>query len=250
MKTFVKVLVCAVFIMLSACTYTDKQNKEITVLAAASLSDALEEIKEMYHDKNTNIYISYGASGTLQNQIEQGVHADIFISASKKPVTQLTEKGYVEESSVLLKNNLVLIVPKDNTTIQSMDDILEDGVTHVALGEFESVPAGQYAKEALTSLHLLDAVTKKAVYGSDVRAVLQWVESKEADCGIVYESDALISDKVRIVDTFPSDSHSDITYMIAKIRDSKQQEVVKDFMEYLTSDNAKKIWEEKGFLVN
>lgn len=249
MKKFIKVFVSTFLFTLSACA-SKEQKTEITVLAAASLIDALEEIKEIYSDENTTINISYGASGTLQNQIEQGVQADLFISASEKPVTQLTEKGYVSVSSILLKNNLVLIVPKDNTKIQHIKDILNDDVSHIALGEFESVPAGQYAKEALTNLNMLDAVTEKAVYGSDVRAVLQWVESGEADCGIVYESDALTSDNVRIVEKFSSNTHTEITYLMAKLKDSKHPAETINFMKYLSSDDAKKVWEEKGFLVN
>lgn len=250
MKKLWKMMLCSCLFLIGGCVATEEEKTELTILAAASLTDALEEIKELYEDESTTINISYGASGTLQNQIEQGVAADLFISASEKPVAQLTEEGYVEESSVLLKNNLVLIAPSDNTTIQSIDDILNDDVVYIALGEFESVPAGQYAQEAFTSLGILDIVSEKAVFGSDVRAVLQWVESEEADCGVVYESDALTSDKVRIVETFPSDSHSDITYMIAKIKDSKNQEATEAFMNYLLSDDAKAVWEEKGFLVD
>lgn len=248
MKKLIKMFICMFLFLLSACV-PKMQTTQITVLAAASLIDALEEIKEMYGDEHVEINISYGGSGTLKNQIEQGIDADLFISASKQPVIQLTEKGYVKNSRVLLNNNLVLITNKDNANIHQIKDILKSNVPHIALGDFESVPAGQYAKEALTNMNMLDEVKEKAVYGSDVRAVLQWVESKEADCGIVYESDALMSKDVKIVETFSSNTHTEIAYFMALLKDSKNSKETNAFMEYLASNDAKKVWKEKGFLV-
>ena len=170
-------------LMLCACSNTGKEKEEITVLAAASMKDALEEIKTMYPNENIVINYSYGASGTLQNQIEQGAPADIFISAADKQMDTLEEKGKIDADTrdVLLKNDLVLIAGKDNTAIKSIDDLKKDSVKTIAVGEFASVPAGQYAKEALDSLRVFDTVKDKIVYGSDVRAVLNWVETSQAD---------------------------------------------------------------------
>lgn len=224
---------------------------EITVLAAASMKDALEEIKTMYPNENIVINYSYGASGTLQNQIEQGAPADIFISAADKQMDTLEEKGKIDADTrgVLLKNDLVLIAGKNNTAIKSIDDLEKDSVKAIAVGEFASVPAGQYAKEALDSLRMFDTLKDKIVYGSDVRAVLNWVETSQADCGIVYGSDAKSSDLVRVVDSFPNDSHKEIRYPIAIIKDSKHKEAAKEFMEYLQSDDAKNVFKDNGFQV-
>ena len=143
-------------LMLCACSNTGKEKEEITVLAAASMKDALEEIKTMYPNENIVINYSYGASGTLQNQIEQGAPADIFISAADKQMDTLEEKGKIDADTrgVLLKNDLVLIAGKNNTAIKSIDDLEKDSVKAIAVGEFASVPAGQYAKEALDSLRM------------------------------------------------------------------------------------------------
>ena len=238
-------------LMLCACSNTGKEKEEITVLAAASMKDALEEIKTMYPNENIVINYSYGASGTLQNQIEQGAPADIFISAADKQMDTLEEKGKIDANTrdVLLKNDLVLIAGKDNTAIKSIDDLEKDSVKTIAVGEFASVPAGQYAKEALDSLRMFDTLKDKIVYGSDVRAVLNWVETSQADCGIVYGSDAKSSDLVRVVDSFPKDSHKEIRYPIAIIKDSKHKEAAKEFMEYLQSDDAKNVFKDNGFQV-
>lgn len=242
---------CIVSLILCACSTTVKEKEELTVLAAASMKDALEEIKTMYPNENINIQYSYGASGTLQTQIEQGAPADIFISAADKQMDILEEKNKIDADTrtVLLKNELVLISGKENTTIKSINDLSKTSVKTIALGEFASVPAGQYAKEALESLHLLLSLKEKIVYGSDVRAVLNWVETSQADCGIVYGSDAKSSDLVRVVAAFPEDSHKEIRYPMAIIKDSKHKEAAKEFMDYLQSSDAKKVFKKNGFQV-
>ena len=242
--------VCALLIM-NGCTKSEEP-KEITILAAASMKDALETIKEQYPNKAVTIHYSYGASGTLQTQIEQGAPADIFISAADKQMDALEEQDKIDTSTrtVLLKNELVLIASKENKEITGIDDLTTDKVTTIALGDVASVPAGQYANEALTKLKLLAAIQDKTVYGSDVRAVLNWVEEGQADCGVVYGSDAKSSDKVRIVEVFPSDSHEDIQYPMALIKDSKQPEQAKAFMKYLQSEEAKAVFKDNGFQVD
>lgn len=243
--------VCGMMLLGTACSSTSGEKKEITILAAASMKDALEEIKTKYPEKDVTINYSYGASGTLQTQIEQGAPADIFISASNKQMDALEKKEKIDTDSevVLLKNDLVFITAKDNDTVKAIEDMTSKGIKKVALGEFSSVPAGQYAQEALTSLHMLKAVEEKAVYASDVRGVLNWVENKEADCGVVYGSDAASSDKVRVVASFPANSHKEIAYPMALIKDSKQSETAKAFMKYLQGDEAKKVFKENGFQV-
>lgn len=232
--------------MVSCASHPDKT--EITVLAAASMKDALEAIKESYQG-DVIINYSYGASGTLQTQIEQGAPADIFLSASPKQMRVLEEKNLLDSSTkrVLLENELVLITNKNEESIQKMKDISSSKISGIALGDIAHVPAGQYAKESLIYLDLYDDITDKIVYGSDVRTVLSWVEEGVVDAGIVYSSDAKTSDKARVVDVFPSASHSPIQYPMAMIKNSKEPEAAKDFLKFLQGEEATQIFIRNGF---
>ena len=124
-----------------------------------------------------------------------------------------------------------------------------ENIQHIALGEPKGVPVGQYSEEIFTNLGILDAVKSKAVYGSDVRQVLAWVESGEADCGVVYATDAAISDKVKVIAIAPDDSHKPVIYPAAVIKDSKNVDESKKFLEFTSSDSVKKIFEKYGFTV-
>ena len=150
----------------------------------------------------------------------------------------------------LLENEVVLIVPNDSDkNISNFNDLTNENIQHVALGEPKGVPVGQYSEEILNKLGILDAVKAKAVYGSDVRQVLAWTESGEADCGIVYATDAAVSDKVKVAATAPADSHKPVIYPAAVIKDSKNIDAAKKFLDFTSSDTAKKIFEKYGFKV-
>lgn len=242
--------ICGLMVLSNACS-SKSEKKELTILAAASMKHALEELKMSYPDKNVVINYSFGASGTLQTQIEQGAPADIFISAASKQMDALEEKNKIESESrvILLKNELVLVAAIDDKSITSIDDLTNNTIKKIALGDFRSVPAGQYAQQAFTYLKIIDKIEEKAVFGSDVRAVLNWVETKQADCGVVYGSDAKTSKKVRIVANFPAASHKEIVYPMAIINGSKETAAAKDFMKYLQSDTAKNVFKKNGFQV-
>ena len=144
----------------------------------------------------------------------------------------------------------MLIAPKDSALkLEGFADLARADVKRVALGEPKGVPVGQYSEEILTTLNLLDAVTAKAVYGSDVRQVLSWVEAGEVDCGIVYATDAAVSDKVQVVAVAPEGSHKPVVYPAAVIKSSKQADAAKKFLDFMTSEPAKKIFERHGFTV-
>jgi molybdate transport system substrate-binding protein len=148
----------------------------------------------------------------------------------------------------LLMNKIVLIVPKDSTLgLSSFDDVSTDKVKTIALGEPEGVPVGQYAEQIFTSLGTLDTVKAKVNYGSDVKQVLSWVETGEVDCGVVYATDAKSSDKVSIICEAPEGSHDQVVYPAAVLENSASQEEAKAFLEYLSSDKAKTVFEEYGF---
>ena len=182
---------------------------EINISAAASLQDALEEITSTYEEeKDVKFNLNFGGSGALQTQIEEGAKADIFISAAQKQMNALVEGGLIEEENVsdLLINDVVLIVQKDDENkVTKIEDLANEEVTLVALGEPESVPVGQYSQEILDYYEIADLVNEKATYGSDVRQVLNWVASGEVDAGFVYRTDAMIEEGVEIIEAAPEE---------------------------------------------
>ena len=225
---------------------------ELTVSAAISLKDALDELKQIYTRDNPNVSIAlnYGASGTLQLQIEQGAPVDVFLSAAPKQMDALEMKGLLLEGTRkdLLRNEIVLIVPKDSTLgISSFQDLTRPNIKQIALGEPAAVPAGQYAKEVLTKLGIYDAVNSKAVLAKDVRQVLTYVETGNVDAGIVYSTDALSSSKVKVVAQAPANSHAPVIYPIAVINASKNPAAAKGFVDFLSSPAAASVFQKYGF---
>ncbi|HXX19366.1 MAG TPA: molybdate ABC transporter substrate-binding protein [Candidatus Acidoferrum sp.] len=225
---------------------------EITVSAAISLKNALDDVKQAYAVESPGVSIAtnYGASGTLQLQIEQGAPVDVFISAAPKQMDALETKGLLLEGTRkdLLRNEVVLIVPKDSATgISSFQDLTQPSVKQIALGEPTTVPAGQYAKEVLTNLGIYDTVSAKAVLAKDVRQVLTYVETGNVDAGIVYATDALASSKVKVVAQAPENSHTPVLYPVAVIKDSKNPLAAKQFATFLSSRAAAGIFQKYGF---
>ncbi len=224
---------------------------ELTVSAAASLTDALIKLQEIYKDKQPHVTLTFnmGPSGQLQQQIEQGAPADVFISAAQKQMNTLDEKDLiVKDTRVdILRNELVLIAAKDSTIVTSIEDLKKDEVKHIGIGSPESVPAGQYAKESLTALGLWDTLGSKLVEGQNVRAVLSYVETGNAEAGFVYGSDTVVSDLVKIVAPAPADSYEEILYPAAVVKASKNQEAAADFVEFLLTPEAKQVLKDFGF---
>lgn len=225
---------------------------ELTILAAASLTDVCNEIKVNYEATHENVilHFSYGGSGALQTQIEEGAPADIFISAATKQMTALDEQGLMDSDSIvqLLENKVVLVVPADSTEdITSFEDVASDKVTMVGLGEPASVPVGQYSEEIYSTLNLLEQVKAKANYGSDVRTVLTWVETGEVDCGIVYATDAYTTELVKIVAEAPEGSYKQVIYPAGVVNSTKHAEAAAEFMAYLQEKETLALFESYGF---
>ncbi len=243
--------VCSTLIVPSA--VTAQSNVTLLVSAAASLKDTLEEIKPLYQQSKPNVNMNYnfGASGALQQQIEQGAPADIFISAAQKQLAALEQKGLLLPGtrSVLAKNRLVLVVPKNITGITSFYNLKESKIKRIAIGEPRSVPAGQYAQQVLQKLDIWPQVTKKLVYANNVRQVLAAVESGNADAGLVYATDAKISDKVKVVVAADDKYHSPIVYPMAVVKRSKNTTAAKEFAQFLSSNEAKAVLKKYGFLL-
>lgn len=231
-----------------------QSNTSILVSAAASLKEALEEIKPLYQQSKSNINISYnfGASGALQQQIEQGAPADIFISAGKKQVDALEEKGLLLPGSRtnLANNRLVLIVAQDVVGINSFYNLTDSKIKKIAIGEPRSVPAGQYGEQVLKKLKLYDRLKSKFVFANNVRQVLAAVESGNAEAGLVYVTDAKISNKVKVVVAADDKFHSPIVYPVAIIKSSKNTSAAKEFVQFLSGSQVKTVLRKYGFIVS
>ncbi|MDQ0200769.1 molybdate ABC transporter substrate-binding protein [Neobacillus ginsengisoli] len=229
---------------------TKEKNVALTVSAAASLQNALTDIKAAYEKAHPNVTITYnfGASGALQQQISQGAPVDLFFSAAEDKFNQLVQKGTIEKQkdADLLGNDLVLVVPKDNTKgIKDFTDLTK--AAKISLGTPESVPAGQYGKETLSNLNIWNAVQGKVVYAKDVRQVLTYVETGNVDAGIVYKTDALISPKVTIIATAKDSTHKPIIYPVGVIKDSAHVKDAKQFYDYLHNAKSVRTFEKYGF---
>jgi molybdate transport system substrate-binding protein len=225
---------------------------EVTVSAAISLKDALDEISHLYSTEHpdADVHFNLGGSGTLQRQIEQGAPVDIFISASPKEMDSLQSQGLLlpDTRKNLARNSVVLIVPAGSTSISSFQDLTKAVVKTVAVGEPQTVPAGKYAQEVLTHFGMYDQLKPKLVLAKDVRQVLTYVETGNADAGIVYATDAKISKKVTLVATAPEDSHSPVVYPVAVIKNSKNAAGAKAFLEFLASEKARTVFQKYGFI--
>lgn len=223
---------------------------ELTISAAASLKEVMAELEPMFTEDNSNVTLTftYGSSGSLQQQIEQGAPSDLFISAGKKQMTTLEEEDLLLENTNkdLVKNSLVLIGPKD-TTLTSLEDIKGDAVKNIAVGEPSSVPAGKYADEVLNNVGIMADVKSRLVFAKDVKEVLTWTTTGNAEAGFVYLSDAISSDSAKIIETISEDLHSPITYPVAVIKSSKNPDTAKAFEDFLFTDEAQKVFEKYGY---
>lgn len=249
---FLSTLCCLSLLLTGCSSSTKKENKtiELNISAAASLKEAMADLEAAYTSKNPEVsfVINYGSSGSLQQQIEQGAPCDLFISAGEKQMTALEEEGLLLDGTNkdLVKNSLVLVTSNDSE-ISSIDSLNSDAVSKIALGEPSSVPAGKYADETLTSLAIKDSLNNKLVFAKDVKEVLAWTASGNADAGFVYLSDALSSDGVKIVETISEEYHSPITYPVAIIKDSDDIDADKAFEDFLFTDEAQEIFEKYGY---
>lgn len=226
------------------------ESVELAVSAAASLKDALEEINAKYEEETGNkVVLNLAGSGKLVQQILEGAPADVFISASNAKMKDLVEKEKVEESavSILLKNDLVMISPKDAENKPSSIQDLENIDGKIAIGEVETVPAGTYAKDSLTNLGLWDKIQDKIVYAKDVRSVLSYVEQGEVVAGFVYSSDAVVSTNSEIIEVVDPSTHKDIVYPIAVLRDSEKVVEAKGYEDFLKKPESLEIFKKFGF---
>ena len=226
---------------------------EINISAAASLTDALTEIQSEYAKESKAVLrLNYGASGTLQQQIAQGAPCDLFFSASKVNMDRLEEAGLIvaESRKDVLGNTLSLIAAAEKKDeIKSYDALTADIVRRIAIGMPDLVPAGRYADQSLKKLNIWDRIQEKIILAKDVKQVLEYVDSGNVDCGIVYKTDAMLMKKGKVVMDLPGDSHDPIVYPAALIRDSAHSEAAARFYDFLLTDYSKDVFEKYGFTV-
>ncbi|MGD1910207.1 MAG: molybdate ABC transporter substrate-binding protein [Rivularia sp. (in: cyanobacteria)] len=235
----------------------NRQSKsvELTVSSAASMQDAMKEVADFYQKKhpNTKIIYNFASSGTLTQQIKQGAPVDIFISANEKFMNELDKKNLLLPKSRkdLLKNDIVLIIPKKGSVanISNFQKLTSTNIKRFSIGEPESVPAGGYARQVLTSLKIYSRLKTKTVFAKDVRQVLTYVELGNVDAGIVYATDAKISNQVKVVASAPENTHKPIVYPVAAIQRTQNPETAKEFIQFLDSDSAKDTFTKYGFQI-
>ena len=235
---------------------TNLNGQEVNLAAAASLKNAYDDkIIPMFEEKYPGVKVTptYASSGDLQTQIENGLKADVFMSASNKQMDALINESLIDNNTNIqfLENKVVLIMSNDSDmNITSFDD-LKNVSGNIAIGDPESVPAGQYAQEVLTNLGLWDDVESKLSLGTDVTAVLNQVAQGSAEYGIVYSTDAKSTDDVKVICEAPEGSlNTSVIYPVAMIKNSNNTDAANKFLEFLQTKEAKDVFVEYGFTIH
>ncbi len=242
----------ALIVLMSTSSFA---TEKINVFAAASLKNALDAVGTSWKaDTAKEATFTYAASNALAKQIESGAPADIFVSADLTWMKYLGDKGLIAKGSdiQLLGNQIVLVAAKDSKIdlkIESGFNLMDAiGSGKLAMANVDSVPAGKYGKAALQKLGVWASVEGKVAQTENVRAALKLVDLGEAPLGIVYATDAKADAAVKVVGTFPADSHPSIIYPAGVIAASKNPDAA-EFLKFLQSDKAKAIFEAQGFVV-
>ncbi len=251
-KCAVALFLCVVMVWPVAACNSAPSAVTLNILAAASLTDAITEINSLYVKSHSNVTIvpNFASSGTLEQQIEGGAPCDVYLSAAAAQMDKLEAKDLLLAGTRrdLLNNKVVLVVPVGSTlNLTSFSDLSQDKVKKVSIGDPASVPAGTYAKEAFDLLGIYDSLQSRLVLGASVRQVLAYVETGDVDAGVVFSTDALISDKVKVVANAPDEVNSKIVYPAAVIKSSQNAEAAKDYMEFLSGAEARAAFEKYGF---
>lgn len=229
----------------------ERTETELTVSAASSLKEVMEEVEVLYKQENPHVLLHFnlGSSGSLQRQIEQGAPVDIFFSASLKQMDALQQQDLIREETKkeLVQNKIVLISADKQIQLESFNDLKSDQVEHIGIGEPSSVPVGQYTEEVFKYFGILEEIKTKAVYAKDVKEVLAWVKTGNVDVGIVYATDVSRLDDINKICIAPEESHAPVVYPIAVIKTTKHLDEAKAFIDFLGKDTAKKVFEKYGF---
>ena len=240
-------LLVTLFLLPTSC---GRGGQEVLVFAAASLRDVLIPLGEEYKAKhNVTVKFSWGGSVTLARQLEFGAPGDLFISAGAAPMDKLDSQGLLtpHTRAAILSNRLVVVLPLDaDPGPQTLRQALAAS-PRVALADPKLAPSGRYAQELLRSLGLWEDMAARMVFGGDVRAALAYVESKAADAGIVYLTDALNSGRVQIAHEVPPGLHSPIVYPAAVLKTSDRQDAAAKFLAFLQAESSQAHFRSHGF---
>lgn len=226
---------------------------ELTVSAAISLKNAFEEMGGIFEgrQKGVKMLFNFGASGDLARQIEAGAPVDVFASASLKDMEDLDHQGLIRpDSKVNFAGNALVLIGPNNSSFQgkSFQDLKEGRIKRIAIGNPKTVPAGRYAQEVLTSLHLWEVLKNKLIPAENVRQVLDYVARGECDAGLVYSTDARTRSKeIKIIATAPEGSHRPILYPIGIIQGTKKESSANEFIALVLSKEGKDILQRYGF---
>ena len=273
MKKYAFLLAFALMLTLAGCSGTapkettsaapEGEAVELNIFAAASMTETLTEIADLYKEVAPNVTLVYtfDSSGTLKDQIEMGADCDIFLSAAQKQMNQLDASNTAENTDGLdfvdtdtrmdlLENKVVLVVPEGNPAgVTSFEDVGTDKVSLIALGNSD-VPVGQYAQEIFTTLGLWEDLnaSQKITFGTNVKEVTSQVEEGAVDCGVVYATDAY-SAELTVAAEAPEGSCQPAVYPVAVLKNSAHPEEAKAFLDYLTSEEASQVFASVGFSV-
>lgn len=224
------------------------KNSPVRIFAAASTREAVERIAQTFQDQTgVAVETNFGASSSLARQIERGADADLFLSADENWADFLADKELIDRRRDLLSNRLVVIVPSKSTAkLQSLDELAGPRITRLALAG-PQVPAGTYAREALTHAGIWDRLQDRVIEGGDVRQALAYVDREEAEAGIVYATDVIGSSKVRVALEVNSQLHAPIRYPLALIRREQERPSARRFYDFLGSPEAGEVFRAVGF---
>ncbi|HKK69191.1 MAG TPA: molybdate ABC transporter substrate-binding protein [Bacteroidales bacterium] len=246
-----------ILVLLSACSNPSGEKvsappEELTIFVAASLTDVISVLADSIEkDLNTKLKLNLASSGTLARQLNEGMRCDIYFSASRHWMDYVAQHRLIDSTTLCspAKNKLVLIAPRGRKEMgESLTALPQVLSSRLSIGDPAHVPAGKYAEEAIKSVGMYGQLKDRLLPAKDVRSALMIVELGEADFGIVYKTDALKSDRVRIAAVFPDSLHSPIVYHTAVLKSSMKKELSRKVLRYLTGEKARETWKQFGFI--
>ncbi|MCH4825316.1 MAG: molybdate ABC transporter substrate-binding protein [Planococcus sp. (in: firmicutes)] len=238
-------------LLMSGCSNTSANDEKLLVSAASSLTDVMKEMELQFHEIEPNIELTfnYGSSSKLRSQIEQGAPADLFLSASEIDMELLESQQLIDVDSIkpFAENQLVLASLEEFPETTDFQELVLNTDEKIAIGEPDSVPLGAYSKKALENENLWDSLSNRLIYAKDARQVVTYVESGNAELGIIYSSDAVISREISGTLEVPGQTDP-IIYPGAVVTDSENQSAATAFLEFVTSSKGQAILKEYGFM--
>ena len=239
---------CAV--VCAACSGQSGASDELLVFAAASLTDSMAEVAAAFEAAGgAKVAVSYGPSQALAQQIASGAPADLYVAAGKPPMDFLQEGGHIADAPVLLLSNRIVLAAAPQAALPATiaDLAAAPGISRIAITDPDISPAGNYTKTALQNLGLWEAMQSRLVIGNDVRSILAYVQTGNADAAFVYQTDARIAPELVALDIVPADAYPAVVYPAAVVGGSENRDGAQALLDFLQSDDAKRIFRKHGF---